>query len=143
MTKLKRGQKMCKNCQTINGVRSFNCKNCSHPFKMKGTRKTITVNGKIKRNFITDHKTLEKGDYIRVFKKGGPYHLDPAGNKNYLCRKGKYTVDKVTDNGIMVYSQYGGFEFLYMGPVEKSPVLDTIIRAPHKITLINKGKKDE
>ena len=31
MEKLKRGQKMCKNCSTINGVRSFNCKNCNHP----------------------------------------------------------------------------------------------------------------
>lgn len=142
MIKLKRGQKMCQNCQTINGVRSFNCKNCNHPFKMKGTRKTVTIDGKIKRNFLTNHLELKAGDYIRVFKKGGPYHLDAEGNKNYLCRKGKYTVDSVTPDGIMVHSKYGSHEFLYMGPVMKSPILDTIIRAPHKITLATRGIRD-
>jgi hypothetical protein len=140
--KLKRGQKLCRNCNTINGVRSFNCKSCNSPFAMKKVRKTILVDGKVKRNFITDHKTLQKGDYIRVFKKGGPYHLDKDGNKNYLCHKGKYTVDRIMEDGIMVHSQYGGSEFLYMGPKMISPILDTLIRAPHKITLITKGVRD-
>jgi hypothetical protein len=59
--------------------------------------------------------------------------------RNYLCRKGKYTVSQVLEDGIIVSSQYGGHEFLYMGPVMVSPVLETITRSPHKITLINKG----
>lgn len=38
-TKLTRGQKRCKKCNTINGVRSFNCKSCQNSFEMKKSRK--------------------------------------------------------------------------------------------------------
>ena len=37
--KTKRGQKLCASCNTINGVRSFECKNCGEQFKMKKGRK--------------------------------------------------------------------------------------------------------
>jgi len=145
MEKLKRGQKLCKKCNTINGVRSFNCKNCNNPFEMKKARKTVIINGvvKVRKNFVSDYKSLVKGDRIKVLKGSGPYHTDETGNKTYLGSKGKYTVDRVMDDGIMVSSQYGSHEFLYMGPVMTSPMLDTLTRAPFKIILLKKRPEDE
>lgn len=153
MEKLKRGQKMCKNCSTINGVRSFNCKNCNHPFVMKSGKKAPTeevaviTSKKVKRFKInktrkipvSDHTTLFKGDLIKVVQGSGPFHTDQDGNINYLGNKGKYTVSEILPDGIMVSSPYGSREFLYMGPEVKSPVMDSITRAPHKVILLKKA----
>ena len=38
--KTKRGQKLCKKCNAINGVRAYNCKKCNDPFPMKKKQKT-------------------------------------------------------------------------------------------------------
>jgi hypothetical protein len=140
-TKLKRGQKLCKNCNTINGVRSFNCKSCNSPFTMNKKRKnTPALNAaRINRNLILDYTTLSKGDKIKVLKGSGPYYTGESGEKQYLGNHGFFIVDKTLHNGIMAVSQYGAIEFLYMGQEEKSNVLDNIIRSPYKIALISKG----
>ena len=58
--KLGRGKKICKHCNTINGVRSFECKKCGQTFKMKKGPKGI------RKKRIEDFKTLQKGDWIKV-----------------------------------------------------------------------------
>ena len=45
--KTKRGQKLCSNCKTINGVRSYECKECGNKFKKKILR-DLSLSGKIK-----------------------------------------------------------------------------------------------
>ena len=83
-TKLKRGQKMCKACGTINGVRSFNCKKCLAPFTMKKRRKGLRRNV----SFVNDYTQLNKGDVIKVIGGNGPYHTDEEGNRHYLTNRG-------------------------------------------------------
>lgn len=140
-TKLKRGQKLCSSCNTINGVRSFNCKSCNSPFTMNKKRKnTPALNAaRINRNLIADYTTLSKGDKIKVLKGSGPYYIGDSGEKQYLGNNGVFVVDSILGNGIMAVSQYGAIEFLYMGQEEKSNVLDNIIRSSYKIALISKG----
>lgn len=126
---IKRGQKKCASCNTINGVRSFECKHCGEQFKMKkfkrGVRKTL----------IKDHTILKKGDSIRVIGGSGPYYEGEDGERTYLVERGKYRVDKVDANGICAWGE-SGFEYLYMGKTCKSNVLDTITKAPCKILLL-------
>ena len=136
--KLKRGQKMCKACGTINGVRSFNCKKCLAPFTMKKRRKGLRRNV----SFVNDYTQLNKGDVSKVIGGNGPYHTDEEGNKHYLTNRGKYIVDRIVNNGIMAMTQYGSHEFLYMGPEEKSPVLDTLTRAPHKVLIVKRYENE-
>lgn len=139
MEKLKRGQKMCKNCNTINGVRSFNCKNCNHPFIMKKPPKSEMVgNKRVSTARTVDYKTLSKGDVIKVLKGSGPYHTNENGDRTYLGNKGKYTVDRVVEDGIMAIGQHGSHEFLYMGETQQSNMLETLTRAPYKFVLLRK-----
>ena len=140
-TKLKRGQKLCSNCNTINGVRSFNCKSCNHPFSMKKKRVGFPVN-RFRKKLVEDFTTLNKGDKIKVIGRSGPYHTDNDGNKHYLANRGKFTVDSIMKNGIMAYSEFGTNEFIYMGPDETSPILNSLTRSAHKVILIKKAEID-
>lgn len=128
MIKIKRGQKSCAKCNAINGVRSFECKNCGAQFKMKKFKK------KSKR-LILNHKELNKGDMIRVVGGSGPYYIDDNGDRHYFVDRGKYTVIKTDDNGIYTYSD-SGFNYLYMGETCKSNLLDSIIKSACKVLLI-------
>ena len=124
--KIKRGQKLCSNCGTINGVRAFVCKNCEAEFKMKKGRK------RPRRKEVEDFKTLERGDTIRVVGGSGPYHTDREGEKTYLVDRGKYTVISTDHQGIQVYGP-NGYGYLYMGKICPSELIDTITKAPCKI----------
>lgn len=147
MEKLKRGQKMCRNCNTINGVRSFTCKSCGHAFVMKSSPKhggiKKTKIKKFRKQPVDDHTTLLPGDLIKVVQGTGPYHTDSEGVKHSIGNKGKYRVKSVVSNGVMVSSDYGCQEFLYMGPVMQSPTVDTITRAPHKVILLRRENAQE
>lgn len=127
----KRGQKKCPSCDTINGVRSFECKHCGAQFKMKKFKRGLT------KTLIKDHTILKKGDTIRVIGGSGPYHEDANGERTYFVERGKYRVDKVDEDGIWAFSECG-FDYLYMGKICKSKLLDTITKAPCKIFLIRK-----
>lgn len=131
--KIKRGQKLCKTCNTINGVRSFFCKNCDAEFKMKKARRGI------RKKRIEDYKTLTRGDIIKVVGGSGPYYLDKKGDKHYFVDRGKYTVQSTDSQGIRVYGKHG-YGYLYMGKKCKSDLLDSIIKVPCKIVLLNKPK---
>ena len=130
--KTKRGQKICKNCNTITGARAFNCMKCDAPFDMKGRKK--------KRRLVTDYKTLKKGDRIRVVGGSGPYHLDENNEKHYLTDRGVYIVKDIEDNGVHVYGgtvNNRAYSYLYMGKETRSAVCENIYRSPHKLLLLN------
>lgn len=127
--KIKRGQKLCVNCNTINGVRSFNCKSCGNAFKMK---KGIFKKSPQK---VEDYTLLQKGDRIKIVGGSGPYYTTKDGIRHYFTDRGKYTVDKIVHNGIIAHGKCG-IEFFYMGPIQTSPILKSIVRSPHKIKLI-------
>lgn len=124
--KVKRGQKLCSECGTINGVRAFVCKNCEAEFKMKKGRK------RPRKKQVEDFKTLERGDTIRVVGGSGPYYTGEDGERSYLIDRGKYTVISTDDNGIQVYGP-NGYGYLYMGKIKPSPLLASITQAPCKI----------
>lgn len=130
--KTKRGQKTCSSCNTINGVRSFECKQCGAQFKMKKLKRGL------KRILIKDHTILQKGDTIRVIGGSGPYYEDATGERTYFVERGKYSVDKVDANGIFAFSE-GGFDYLYMGEICRSKILESIIKAPCKVLLLRKA----
>ena len=127
--KTKRGQKLCSNCKTINGVRSYECKQCGNKFKMKRGR----VGPKNKR--VEDHTTLHKGDLIRVVGGSGSYYLDKLGDKHYFTDRGKYTVREIHKDYILANGSYGS-SYLYMGKKRRSKLLDCLWDAPHKIMLL-------
>ena len=125
----KRGQKICIHCQTVNGVRSFECKNCGQAFKMKKGPKGI------RKKRIDDFRSLQKGDWIKVVGGSGPYHIDRTGERTYLVERGKYKVEYTDTQGIHAYGD-SGYNYLYMGESCPSPLLDSIIRSPCKILLL-------
>ena len=130
MTTAAVGRKMCSKCGGGNGCRAFNCKHCDHPFKMKKHRKRP----RLQKNF--DWKTLTRGDVIRVIGGSGPYYKHKNGDKQYLTDRGIYYVESVCKNGLSVQSHKGGGkEFLYMGPVKKSPWCYSLYRPSHKLLL--------
>ncbi len=114
--KLRRGQKICKNCNEINASRSRVCKGCNTPF--------ISRNIPIK-NEITDWRNIELGTYIKVIQGTGPYFVskretDEAklGEKICMGDTGVFKVVGIGDQGLVVNgasSKNGGFSFLYMG----------------------------
>ena len=64
--KLKRGQKLCKQCKSINAARQRVCTMCKATFQLK--------NKPIK-NEIKDWESLQKGDTFRVVNGTGPYYI--------------------------------------------------------------------
>jgi len=134
--KLKRGQKLCKNCNTINGVRSYNCKSCNYPFVMSKKNSRFP---KFSKRIVKDITSLERGDKIKVLQGSGTYHIDSDGNKHYLGNPGIYTVDFIDGDTIIGINKWGTLEFIYMGPEKQSTIMDNLIRAPHKVIVISKG----
>ena len=127
--KTKRGQKLCSNCQTINGVRSYECKQCGTKFKMKRQR----LGPKNKQ--VEDHTTLCRGDLIRVVGGSGSYYEDKEGDKHYFTDRGKYTVREIHKDYILAIGPYGT-TCLYLGQKRRSRLLDSMWDAPHKIMLL-------
>lgn len=133
MIKCKRGQKICSQCQTINGVRSFVCKNCGYEFTMKKKRK-----GR-QRIYVEDYRTLKPGDMVKVVGNSGDYYLASDGTKCFLTDRGKYRVVKIDKEGFVAFGGKRGrvgFTFIYMGKKRHSTVFDRIIRKPHKLLFL-------
>jgi|TARA_R110002012_G_C11427846_1_gene589064 hypothetical protein len=125
-----RGQKACPECGTINGVRSYNCKQCDYEFPMKKRRK-----GK-RRKRVENWRELRDGDRVRVIGGSGPYYIDPeSGERTYLSERGEYVIKAVDHLGLKTYGN-GGYSFLYMGEKKKSALVDNMYRNPHKLLLI-------
>lgn len=149
-----RGQKLCKNCQTVNGVRSFSCKNCNHPFVMKnssdkadgqsvGTNNKPVRRKRMKPRFlkekVSNWKSLHCGDTIKI--KFGPFFLnEETGERMYLNSGGVVTVCSMIKNGFWARYQKRrkdcGEFFVYMGDREPSPVIPSLTRQRHKLVKI-------
>ena len=125
----KRGQKVCSNCNCINGVRAYECKECDTPFKMKKGRK------RRRQIPVEDHMTLRKGDMIRVVGGSGDYYLDDNEDRHYFTDRGKYIVQSVDRTGIKATGSHG-YTYIYMGKKCRSRLLNTMFKEPHKVLLL-------
>lgn len=125
----KRGVKYCSECETENGVRAYECKNCDHPFKMKKGRRGI------RKKLVEDFKTLKKGDVIKVVGGSGDYYEGRDGERQYFTDRGRYTVVDTDHTGIKAYGPHG-YTYLYMGKKCPSTLVSGITKAPHKILLL-------
>ena len=137
--KLSRGQKLCKSCNQINGARSHVCKHCQVQFISSSTgAKLKTKSKKIKKyETIANWKDLHKGDIIKVIGRSGNYYVNDMGEKTYLSDPGNYTVQRTDYNGLVVYSNFGGFGYIYMGKEKQSDLIDNLYRSPHNIVKVN------
>ena len=142
--KLKRGQKLCKNCQAVNAARQRKCVDCGKAFQLKNTP--------IK-NEIKDWKSLQKGDTFRIINGTGSYYLlkrdcgeGEKGEKLFIGPKGKYQVKKIDmeNNGIHAWSLASPgnshYEFVYMGQDRFFKEVDIHRRAPRIIKFKYKSK---
>lgn len=135
--KLKRGQKLCKNCNGINGARSHVCKHCGHEFKAGAIAKNKPAKTRKPKKYeeISDWKSLQSGDKIKVVGRSGNYYVNPNGERQYLTDAGIYTIKDIDERGIHVYN--GGYGYIYMGPEVPSQVIPNMYRSPHKIVKAN------
>ena len=145
--KVKRGQKLCKNCNGINGARSHACKHCNHEFVKKESSGRVTKTKRRKRfkkySSIDNWQDLVIGERIKVIRGSGSYYQNEAGEKQYLTDGGIYNVISVDSKGLVVYASDGGFGYIYMGPEEKSDTLPNVYRSPHKIVKVNIPVRDQ
>ncbi len=135
--KLKRGQKLCKNCNNINGARAHTCKHCNSEFKAGATSKNKPAKVRKTKKYeeITDWTSLSDGDRIKVVGRSGNYYVGPDGEKQYLTDGGIYTVKGSDSLGLHVYD--GGYGYIYMGPEVQSTTIPNMYRSPHKILRAN------
>lgn len=136
--KLKRGQKLCKNCDKINGARAHTCKHCNHEFVPASiTKKNKFKTKKPKKYLEVDWQSLVDGDVIKVIGRSGNYYINDVGERMYMSDAGIYTVKHKDANGLVVYSSNGGYGYIYMGPEVQSDLIDNMYRSPHKIVKVN------
>ena len=146
--KLKRGQKLCKNCNGINGARSHVCKHCNAPFVKNTTGDHVTKTKRRKKRFkkyssIDNWQDLSRGENIKVIRGYGSYYMNENGEKQYLADGGIYSIISVDTKGLVVYGRDGGFGYIYMGPEEQSETLPNVYRSPHKIVKVNPTHKEQ
>jgi len=131
--KLKRGQKLCNNCNNVNGARARACKSCNQEFEIRGNVIAKIKKKKLNKNFSSvDWKSLNRGDIIYVNGRSGNYFLNGDGTKTYTTDKGVYTVIEIKDEGLFAYGKRGN-TFIYMGEEKQSKYLNTMFQSPHKI----------
>jgi hypothetical protein len=135
--KLKRGQKLCKNCNQINGARAHVCKHCNKEFDIRSKDGKVVKKKKIKKYEPIDWKALQKGDRIKVIGRSGNYYINQAGEKTYLSDPGIYNVQSIDERGITVYASDSGFGYIYMGIEEPHTEVPNMYRSPHKIVKVN------
>ena len=140
--KLKRGQKRCKQCKSINAARQRICVECGKAFQLKNTP--------IK-NEIKDWKSLQKGDTFRIINGTGSYYIltrdcgeGEIGDKIFMGAKGKCIVKAVGENGIHAWSLTSPgnshYEFIYMGKDNFSKEVEIHQRASRIIKIKYKSK---
>lgn len=104
-----KGQKCCDNCGHCTGPRAYICPKCNTPFVF-AVKSKERKNTKIIRNF--DWRELQTGDKIKV--SGGPYYVKGA-DFIPMGYRGRFTVISLDDDGIIGYSDKGGYCHIYMG----------------------------
>ena len=134
-----KGQKVCPECNAVNGARAYQCIVCDYAFPNKHGRIRYS------KRPVRDWRELKQGDCVRVVGGSGSYYVSPdTGERTYMSSKGKYKVHTVTYNGILAYGigkNNTGCEFIYMGKHEQSSLCDNMYNAPHKLIRINKPRR--
>jgi hypothetical protein len=88
---------------------------------------------------INDWRQLSKGSIIRVVGHSGPFYEGSDGIRQYMTEKGLYKVESIDANGINVVGiapYTSGHQFIYMGPLVKSPICDNLYRDKHKLLAV-------
>jgi hypothetical protein len=88
-----------------------------------------------KKKQVEDHKTLNRGDLIRVVGGNGCHYIDRHGDRHYFTDRGKYLVQSTTADGIMTYGKHG-HQYIYMGERKQSKLIDSGYWDKHKIILL-------
>jgi hypothetical protein len=139
--KLRRGQKLCKNCEQPNASRQRECKWCGTAFISKNT----PLRGEIK-----EWQSLVQGDLFRVVNGSGPYYTlktdsedGVEGEKMSMGHRGSYKVDRVIEKGIISFGisrKNRGMAFIYMGE-DKVSKATNVYHTPHRIIKIKTRPK--
>lgn len=129
--KLKRGQKLCKECNNVNGARAKVCKHCNKEFEVRGDFKAKIARKRNKSLIEIDWKTLTQGQEIYFRGRSGSYWLNGDGTKDYTTDKGVYKVVQVMEKGFGAYGKKG-YTFFDMttGP---STISSMLFNSPYKI----------
>lgn len=128
-----KGKKSCEQCGTLTGPRAYMCPECNHPFVFAVQSKEKRTTRLIK-NF--NWKELQVGDTIKST--GGPYYVKgcdfiPMGYR------GKYTVVRLDEEGIIAYSTKGGYCHIYMGRDKQCPETK-IWKTKHRLAKVTPRK---
>jgi len=137
--KLKRGQKLCRKCNQINGTRAYQCKHCGESFEIRSRGSKIKKK-RVKKLESISWSDIEVGQRIKVMGRSGTYYLNEHGDKTYMSDPGIYTIIGKDANGLRVYGK-SGYTYIYMGPEKKSSLLDNLYNAPHKIMKVNVSER--
>ena len=126
--KLKRGQKLCKECGETSGARAKVCKHCGAPFEV---RTDPTVRMKRKGLVEADWRELKPGQEIHFNGRSGAYWLNGDGTKEYTTDKGVYKVVTILDKGFGAYGKKG-YTFFDMSTGQSS-MIPMLYNSPYKI----------
>lgn len=137
--KLKRGQKLCTKCNTINGARAYTCKHCSEAFEIR-TGKSKIKKKHVKKLEYVDWDTIQNGDRIKLLGRSGTYYINQDGERHYMSDPGIYTIVGKDAMGLRAYGK-SGYTYIYMGPEKQSPLMDNMYNAPHKILKLNVSER--
>jgi len=134
--KMKRGQKLCKECGQTCGARAKACKHCDAPFevrtdpavRMKRIRNKAKRKGLVE---VSDWRELKLGDLVHYNGRSGSYWLNSDGTKDYTTDKGVYKVITILDKGFGAYGPTG-YTFFDMS-TGRSNVCSMLYNSPYKI----------
>ena len=134
-----KGQKVCPECNTVNGARAYQCKVCDYAFPNKHGRIRYS------KRPVRDWRELKRGDCVRVVGGSGSYYVSPdTGERTYMSSKGKYKVHTISRDGIVAYGigkNNTGCQFIYMGVHKQSNLVDNMFNSPHKLVRINDTRR--
>lgn len=110
-----KGKKTCDNCGTETGPRAYMCPSCQTPFMFAVQSKEKRTT-KIIRDF--NWRELQIGEKIKAT--GGPYYV--KGSEFIpMGYRGKFIVTGLDAEGIIGYSEKGGYCHIYMGKDKQCP----------------------
>ena len=137
--KIKRGQKLCKECGKTCGARAKVCKYCDAPFEVRTDpvvrMKRIRNKAKRKGLIEADWHELKVGQEIHYNGRSGSYWLNGDGTKDYTTDKGVYKVVTILERGFGAYGKKG-YTFFDM-TTGQSPVSTMLYNSPYKIMVNN------
>ena len=138
--KLKRGQKLCKECGETSGARAKTCKHCGAPFEVRTdpTVRMKRIRSKAKRKGlveVSDWRDLKRGQTIHYNGRSGTHWLNSDGTKEYVEDKGVYKVEVILEKGFGAWGPKG-YTFFDMS-TGRSSINPTLYNSPFKFKIKN------